>query len=192
MPPKAKYTKESVLQSAIEIVRKEGAKGLTARRLGKSLGGSACPIFTLFEGMEGLWREVLHAAGERYAQYIREEEERGEYPAYKASGMAYVRFAKEERELFKLLFMRDRSGEKIEDNRAQIRPILQLLESSLNLGEEQAYLFHLETWIYVHGIATMIASSYLEWDMQFISDTLSDIYAGLKARFKEKECQQLK
>ena len=33
------------------------------------------------------------------------------YPPYKAMGMGYIRFAAEERELFRLLFMRDRSGE---------------------------------------------------------------------------------
>ena len=35
----------------------------------------------------------------------------GQYPPYKASGMAYIRFAREQRELFKLLFMRDRTNE---------------------------------------------------------------------------------
>ena len=40
-----------------------------------------------------------------YRQYIAEDMSSGEYPPYKASGMAYIRFADEERELFRLLFM---------------------------------------------------------------------------------------
>ena len=51
----------------------------------------------------------------------------GKYPPYKASGIAYIQFAKEEKELFKLLFMRDRTGEKIEENREEIRPMLNLI-----------------------------------------------------------------
>lgn len=45
---------------------------------------------------------------------------------------------------------------------------------SLGLNEEDAYLFHIEMWIYVHGIATMLATSYLEWDKMFISKVITD------------------
>ncbi len=186
MPPKAKFLREEVIDAAIEIVREEGAKGLTARRLSKALGSSACPIFTLFSGMEEVFQETLIAANRLYESYLKEDMERGEYPPYKASGMAYARFAKEEKELFKLLFMRDRRGERIEENRESIRPLLDILQESLGLDEESAYLFHLETWIYVHGLATMIATSYLEWDVAFISRALSDIYVGLKHTWQSK------
>ena len=37
--------------------------------------------------------------------------------------------------------------------------------------------------IYVHGIAAMIATSYLDWDEQFASDVLTDAYEGIKCRF---------
>ena len=36
-------------------------------------------------------------------EYMQREVESGEFPAYKANGMAYIRYAKEEKELFKLL-----------------------------------------------------------------------------------------
>ena len=41
----------------------------------------------------------------------------------------------------------------------------------------------MEMWIYVHGIATMIATAYLEWDLDFISAALTDAYQGLRLRF---------
>ena len=66
--------------------------------------------------MEEVGQEVLAASDLLYQNYLREDMAKGKYPPYKASGMAYIRFAKEERELFKLLFMRDRSREKIEEN----------------------------------------------------------------------------
>lgn len=68
------------------------------------------------------------------------------YPPYKASGMAYIRFAKEE-----------------------LKQLSKSVQQILGLDEESAYLFHLEMWIYVHGIATMLVTSYLEWDEEFIS-----------------------
>ena len=43
--------------------------------------------------------------------------------------------------------------------------------------------FHLELWIFVHGIASMIATSYLDWEMETVSEVLTDAYLRLKARF---------
>ena len=100
--------------------------------------------------------------------------------------MAYIRFAKEEKELFKLLFMRDRSGERIEDEREELRPIIEIIMKNLGISEDEAYILHLEMWLYVHGIATMVATSYLDWDMEFISRSVSDAYSGLKQLYTEK------
>ena len=54
---------------------------------------------------------------------------------------------------------------------------------SLGIDEEKARMFHLEMWIYVHGIAVMIATSYLEWSEEFVSHALTDEYLGLKYRY---------
>ncbi len=189
MPPKAKFTKEEIVQAAMDIVRERGWKGLTARTLAGALKTSACPIFTLFNGMEEVQAEVLAAANTRYQAYLAEDMQSGDYPPYKASGMAYIRFAKEEKNLFRLLFMRNRDGEKIEENREEIRPLLRLIQKNLNIHEDEAYLFHLEMWIFVHGIATMVATSYLDWDLAFISNALSDMYQGLSYRFRGKNGQ---
>ena len=97
--------------------------------------------------------------------------------------MAYIQFAKEEKELFKLLFMRDRTSEKIAENREEVRPMLDIIMKNLQLSEDEAYFFHLESWLYVHGIATMIATNYLDWDIEFIDKALTDAYEGLKYRY---------
>ena len=48
-----------------------------------------------------------------------------------------------------------------------------------------AYFFHLEMWVYVHGIAAMIATDYLDWDEELISRMLTDAYEGMKERYKK-------
>ncbi len=186
MPPKFKFTRDEMISAALNITRRNGLTGLTARALAAELGCSVKPVFGLFKNMEEVHQEVFSSACKLYQSYLREDMAEGKYPPYKASGMAYIRFAKEERELFKLLFMRDRSQEKIEENREEIRPLLDLIKQNLGLGEEDAYLFHLELWVYVHGIATMIATSYLDWDDEFVSRVLTDAYMGLKHRYSER------
>lgn len=183
MPPKFKFTREQIVAAALEVTRKNGITGLTARGLAAELGSSAKPIFGLFQNMEEVQREVVSAANTLYQSYIKKGMADNKFPPYKASGIAYIQFAKEEKELFKLLFMRDRTDEKIEENREEIRPILDLIMKNLSIDENEAYFFHLELWLYVHGIATMIATNYLEWDIEFIDKALTDAYQGLKNRY---------
>lgn len=187
MPPKFKFTRDEMVAAALQVTRKIGMTGLTARSLAEELGCSVKPIFGLFKNMEEVQQAVLSSAHDLYLSYINQDMAKGQYPPYKASGMAYIRFAKEEKELFKLLFMRDRRKETITENKEEIKPLLELIKQNLGLSEEAAYTFHLELWLFVHGIATMIATCYLEWDEAFISNVLTDAYMGLKDRYTQIE-----
>ena len=182
MPPKCRFTREQIIQAALELTAEKGIGALTARSLAQRLGSSAKPIFGLFTNMEEVQQEVLKAADQRYQAYLQEDMSAGQYPPYKASGMAYIRFAREQRELFKLLFMRDRTNEEKAAGE-ELEALLLLIRQNMGLGREEAYRFHMEMWIYVHGIATMIATAYLEWDLDFISAALTDAYQGLRLRF---------
>lgn len=184
MPPKFKFSREQIIDNAVNVVRKNGVSGLTARALAAELGSSAKPIFGLFQNMEEVQNEVINSANALYQSRIQKAMKENKYPPYKASGIAYIQFAQEEKELFKLLFMRDRTGEKMEENREELRPILTIIMNNLGISEDDAFLFHMEAWIYAHGIATMIATSYLDWDMEFISKALTDAYQGLIYRYK--------
>jgi AcrR family transcriptional regulator len=183
MPPKIKVTKENIIDAAVDIVRKEGAQAINARNLAAVLNCSTQPIFSNFATMEQLRLSVLDRATEIYNDYIRREIENEEYPAYKASGLAYIRFAREERELFKLLYMRDCAIEiapETIDFGAQMESIVQ---DSTGLNEADWKLFHLEMWAYVHGIASMIATGFADPDWALISRMLSDAYMGMRKQY---------
>lgn len=188
MPPKCRFTREQIIQAALELTAEQGVGALTARSLAQRLGSSAKPIFGLFANMEEVQQEVVKAANLRYQEYLRQDMSAGRYPPYKASGMAYIRFAREQKELFKLLFMRDRTHEEKAAG-DELEALLGLIQKNMGLSRDDAYRFHLEMWIYVHGIATMIATAYLEWDMDFISAALTDAYQGLRLRFLPKETE---
>ena len=186
MPPKCRFTREEIIQAALDLTAEKGVGALTARGLAQRLGSSAKPIFGLFANMEEVQQEVVKAANLRYQEYLRQDMSAGRYPPYKASGMAYIRFAREQKELFKLLFMRDRTHEEKAAG-DELEALLGLIQKNMGLSRDDAYRFHLEMWIYVHGIATMITTAYLEWDMDFISAALTDAYQGLRLRFLPKE-----
>ena len=186
MPPKSRVTKQTILAAAVELVRSEGAQALNARALARKLNCSTQPIFSNYATMDALRGEVIDAALERYHVYLKESMESGRYPPYKASGMGYIRFATEEKELFKLLFMRDRTGEVIGEDLDEIAPIIRLIQEKTGMSFERARLFHLEMWLYVHGVAAMLATNYLPWGLEDIDDMLTDAFEGLRLRFEEK------
>lgn len=183
MPPKVKFSRDEIIAAALDIVREGGMTALTARSLAARLGSSAKPVFGLFENMQEVQKEVMLAANAEYQEFLYAEMMRGIYKPYKATGMAYIDFARKEKELFKLLFMRDRSDEQGDTRDESIADIIALISRNTGLSEEEARLFHLEMWIFVHGIATMIVTNYLDWEEEHVSRALTDAYEGLRTRW---------
>ncbi len=186
MPPKVKITKEDIIKTSLELVRRNGTNALNARAVASELNCSTQPMFSNFATMDDLQKAVCEAAYETYLDFIKSEVDSGRYPRYKAFGMAYVRFAKEEKELFKLLFMRDRTDEDITPP-SDFEESVQMIMKANGVSEEVAYLIHLELWSCVHGIGTMLATSFLSLEWELISDMLTDVYQGVRARYVEKE-----
>ena len=187
MPPRIRITREAIVRTAVEIVRRDGAETLNARAVAKELNCSTQPVFSNFAAMEELRGAVLGAVNELFREYVDREIAAEAYPAYKAAGMAYIRFAREEKELFKLLFMRDRSDEGTPPESEDLKKITALVQTSTGLGSGRAELFHLEMWAYVHGIAVMTATGYLELEPELIGEMMTDAYQGMKKRYEEKE-----
>ena len=187
MPPKVKITKEEIIRTAVEIVRQDGADAVNAREIAGKLGCSTQPVFSNFATMEELRLSVVAAADDLYQEYIAREITDKKYPAYKAAGMAYIRFAREEKELFKLLFMRDRSAEPVQSETKELRDLYQIVQTNTGFDEDKVRLFHLEMWAYVHGIAAMTATGYRELDPELVSEMMTDAYQGLKTRYETKE-----
>jgi AcrR family transcriptional regulator len=184
MPPKVKTTREAIVDAAVALVRKDGAQALNARNLAAALGCSTQPVFSNFATMEELRLAVAQQADALCQSYMKREIESGAYPAYKATGMAYIRFAKEEKELFKLLYMRDRSEEAYSaalDFGAETEALVQ---QNTGLDAQTAKLFHLEIWACVHGIAAMFATGFVDLPWELVSSMLTDIYQGLRKQYE--------
>ena len=188
MPRKTVIHKQDIINASVEIVRANGYENLNARAIAQYLGCSTQPIFSNFRNMEDLTGNVVQRSLEIYNDFVAEEFRRPhDYPPYKTNGMAYIRFAMEEKNLFKLLFMRDRTNESSPAEESTFYDVLPLIMKATGLDKEQASLFHFEIWATVHGIAVMVASSYYNADMDLISGTLTDVYQGLLYRFRQKE-----
>ena len=96
------FTREAVLKAAIDIVRRDGEEGLTSRNIGKELGCSSRPMFTLYDNMESLRLDVRKEAVKLFSKYV--EGCLDYVPAFKEYGMRMVRFGIEEHNLFRMIF----------------------------------------------------------------------------------------
>lgn len=181
MPPKIKITREYIVSTALDIVRKNGTESLNARALATALSCSTQPLFSNFSSMEELSEAVYSAAYELYLGFIKKETESGRYPPYKAYGMAYIRFAREEKEIFKLLFMCDRSKKDTSPS-PDFKESVDMIMNNNGVTKEKAELMHLEMWAFVHGIGTILATSFLSLDPELISQMLTDVYQGIRLR----------
>lgn len=187
MPPKSKFTRDEIVKVALDIVRENGIKALTARALGARLGSSACPIFTVFENMEDVQSTVKVAAKVIYGDYIKE----GllSKPAFRGVGMQYIRFAMEEPRLFELLFMSMLNESPNIDNVLPIideyySDILLSAQTSYNLNESDSKRLYHHLWIYSHGIAVLSATKTCNFSIDEVEGMLTDVSRSIIKEIK--------
>ena len=186
MPPKVKITKDDIIQTAVELVKESGEGAINARAVATALGCSTQPVFSNFATMEELREATAKAAYDRYLGFIKREVESGKYPPYKSFGMAYIRFAKEEKELFRLLFMCDRRGKELSPS-PDFEASVEMIMNANGITREKAEIMHLEMWTCVHGIGVMLATSFITLEWELISNMLTDVYQGIRARHLSEE-----
>ena len=186
MPPKIKVTKDEIITAALQIVRQQGYDGLNARSIAAALGCSTQPIFSNFDSMEDLELAVVGAAAKLCRKFVEQEQALGKYPPYKASGMGYIRFAKEEPHLFCMLYMRDRAEYMVSEDDELMDSMYALVHGNTGLDTDHSQLFHIEMWAFVHGIATMLATGFQQIDETLISRMMTDVYQGLRRQFEEE------
>lgn len=188
MPPSAKFTREEIIEAALNIVREEGFEALTSRALGARLGSSARPIFTVFQSMDEVCQAVVEAARALYKEYV-DGGLTHEHP-FKGVGMQYILFSVNEPKLFQLLFMTeqaqvpDLSGvlPLIEESYEQI---LLSIQSDYGFDENSAKKLYRHLWIYSHGIATLCATKMCRFTGEEISSMITEVCKGILKNIRE-------
>jgi len=183
LPARKQISREKLLDAAYNIVREEGIGALNMRTLAKKCGCSTQPIYLSFSGADDLKKEVAKMIMNTFDAYIEKEIANGQYPEYKAVGMGYIRFAKEEKNFFKFLLMNEGKAKSGLENESFDKSVFMIVKN-YGLYEDEARKLHAEMWIFVHGIATMYATEYLDWDWNTVSEFVSDVYKGLTAKLK--------
>lgn len=189
MPPKPKFTKEEIVETALNLVSQKGAEALTAKELGKALNCSASPIFTVFDSMSQVQQEVRAAAMRRFERF--REDDLPPMPIFKHIGMKMVLFGAQEPKLYQLLFMRENSeaadfddmfgalGEMAEQS-------MRAIERDYSLAPEDAKLLFENMWIYTFGVGALLATRVCRFSEERLSEMLSTHFRAMMLLVKHE------
>lgn len=184
MAPKNKFTREEMVEAALRVVRAKGIDGLTAKTLADALGTSTQPVFTAFGSMDALKREVYAAAVRVYDDYTNEGLK--EKIPFFGVGMQYIRFAREEPELYRLLFLtrtQEYSAMKsMEHLRELVRPTL---VDIYHITAEESNVYFRDLWFVVHSLSTLIVTGDCPYSDQEIGKILTDVSVSICKSIKE-------
>lgn len=190
MPPKAKFTKEEIIDAALSIARKKGIEAVTAREIASVLGSSARPIFTVFSNMEEVHTEVRNAAMRMFEEYT---DKAADYtPIFKAIGIQMIKFAIEEPKLFSLLFMREnnevRSVDDYMNNLGDIADMcIDTIQQDYKITEEEAQILFRQTWIFTFGICVLCVSGTCRFSDEEITEMLGREFISMIMLIKENK-----
>lgn len=186
MAPRNKFSRDEMIERAVQVVRKQGIGALTAKSLANELGVSTQPVFTCFHTIEEVRREVVNAAKLLYDDYVKEGL-CNDIP-FLGFGMHYIRFAKEEPELYRLLFL---STDQSEGNSAfgEMNASLELVTDSMqetyHIDAKTAERYFRDMWLVAHSLATLIVTGSCPYTDQEIGRILTGFSIGHCMAIKE-------
>lgn len=181
MPAKKVIKKEDVIKASLSLIRKNGEEGLNARGVAAELGCSTQPVYAAFSCMGELEEECRQQAACVLDDYMQKEIECGKYPPNKAIGMGYLRFAAEEKNLYRFLFIKKGRSNSVINAEMTAKSVKGIAEAN-GISEKTAERFFSELWIFMHGYASLIASDIPSPDEEETSEYVTDVYAGLALR----------
>lgn len=184
MPPIRKFEREDIINVAYDVIKNEGMEAINARRIAKELNSSVQPIFHNFSNMEELKSSVLDKIYNTYVEYMNNGA--ADKNSYKGMGLAYINFAKDYPNFFKIFFMNESklSPDNFIQNDNVGNDVLKNGQSFTGLSMEEQKKFHLKVWILTHGIATMVASKTVDFSDGQIEELLTDTTRELLIGFK--------
>lgn len=193
MPRAAQFTREDIIRAALELTRVRGIDAVVARELGKALGVSSSPIFTVFQSMDEVREAVVEQAKKMYDGYVREGLAMN--PPFKGFAMQYLRFAREEPRLFELLFVRMIRGQTFEQmlgEEGHHELICRVVTETFHISEKEAEWLYSNIWIYVHGIAMLQISDVYTFDEKTLAEMIGSVVRGLLMELRSPEDERVR
>lgn len=186
--PKAKITREMVIDAAFEVARAMGIENVNARTVSEKLGCSTQPVMYHFAKIEEMKRAVYEKADQFHSDYLMNitNPEEG---IMLGIGLNYIRFAIREPNLFRFLFQ---SGYAVGNSllemvdSEELKPLLDMMSGAMEMNTEQTKDVFVTIAMFAHGYASIIANNSLEYDEKTVAAHLGRAYRGAVLTVREE------
>ena len=159
MARKESITIGMILDTAFKMVESDGIESVTARKVAAAAGCSTQPIFRVYKNMEELQKAVYDKTIEYFLQYYKDFEKKSNVP-FTNLGLAYIAFAREKKNYFKLLFVNGIEGGKsmYELLNGEDGNVVKEINLARSMGCANPGHMFMKMWIFIHGAACMSLS----------------------------------
>ena len=162
MPAVRKVSKEQIIDAAVDVLRDDGFSAINARSVAKKLGCSTQPIYFSFRNMEELKAALTERAIQMHTQRVRDSLRihEGNDSRYSSYGMGFVKFAAEEKQLFRWLYL---EGEQLGpyQNDFLTPEVISVITEEFGSEEDVARRFHQDMVYFTYGLAILANTDHL-------------------------------
>jgi len=178
MPPIPKISKQMILESSIEIIRKDGIENLNVRNIANKLSCSTQPIMYHYKNMGILKEELYTMVNEYHSEFLMKE---SNINPLLNIGLQYIKFANEEKNLFKFLFQSNKFSnfnfeDLIDDNESNLQSIFDIVQKETKLSGNQIKEKFTILFIIAHGIASLLANNSMTYNEKECMKILEQVF----------------
>ncbi|MBN2658144.1 MAG: TetR/AcrR family transcriptional regulator [Spirochaetales bacterium] len=187
MPPKVQFSKEQIIETALDIARETGIASLTVRKVASSLGCSVAPIYVNFRKSE----ELIEAVMDRIKK-LSWEYSTGSYTdiGFFNIGIGQLLFVRDNPRLFLELVNSDYICSDMEkDVEQQMVDIMMKDEMLDGLSREENRNLLLKMSVFTNGLSLELlkcnSSLSLDEALSLLEETAHQLIHSYKSNFKE-------
>ena len=162
MPPARKISKDAIIDAAVEVLRDSGFSAVNARSIARKLGCSTQPIYFSFQNMDELKAALTERAICMHTQRVRDSlrAHEGNDTRYSSYGMGFVKFAAEEKQLFRWLYLESGQSGPYQ-NDVLLSEIIDVITDEFGYPEDVARRFHQDMTYFSYGLAILANTGHL-------------------------------
>lgn len=168
MPAAKKVSREEMIDAAVDLLRESGAGSINARNVAKKLGCSTQPIYLSFQNMDDLKAAMTQRAIALHTRHVldslRVHDDTGscysKYSRYSSYGMGFVKFAAQEKHLFRWLYLDGEQFGPYQDD-VLLPEIHAAIVAEYGYTEEIAQKLHQDMAYYAYGLAIRANTGHL-------------------------------
>ena len=193
--PKIKFTKNDILNAAYDVMKQNGIKHISARRIAEKFKGSTAPIYANFSTIDELKKEVIRMAEEKLNEYLYRDYTGRELVD---AAMGFIKVARDEKELFRAIFLDAAEGFSDLFNKTMNSLLKEeiVLKSFPKLSFTQAKDGIERLWVHLFGYATLVfvstnpeneTNEVIEDKINGITDYFKEVHSLKEMLMKHKE-----